>query len=143
MTVTDPTTVLTADTEQAPKRRLWATSAIAGVAAAVAITAVAAVGHAAGVSLEVEGEQIPLLGFTQMTLLGAVLGGLILAVLNRFSRRPHAQFVRTSVVLTAISCIPSVAWPDDTTTKVLLVATHVLAAAMIVPALVRHARPDR
>ncbi len=143
MTVTDPTTVLTAGTEQGTERRLWVTTAIAGVAAAVAMTAVAVVGHAAGVSLEVEGEQIPLLGFTQMTLLGAVLGAIILALLNRFSRRPHAQFVRTSVVLTAISCIPSVAWPDDTATKVLLVATHVLAAAMIVPALVRHARPDR
>lgn len=143
MTVTDPTTVLTTDGAQAPTRRLWVTTAIAGVATAAAMTAVAAVGHAAGVSLKIDGEQIPLLGFTQMTLLGAVLGGIILAVLNRFSRRPHAQFVRTSVVLTAISCVPSVAWPDGAATKVLLVATHVLAAAMIVPTLARHARPDR
>ena len=32
--------------------------------------------HAAGVSLEVDGEMIPLAGFAQMTFLGAVLGGL-------------------------------------------------------------------
>ena len=43
------------------------------------------------------------------------------------------------MALTALSCVPSVVWPDDAATKVALVALHVLAAAIVVPVLVRHA----
>jgi len=38
-----------------------------------------------------------------------------------------------------MSCVPSVAWPPDAATKLALVALHLLAAAIIVPVLVRHA----
>ncbi len=37
------------------------------------------------------------------------------------------------------STMPSVAWSDDVSTKVALVAMHLLAAAIIVPVLVRYA----
>jgi hypothetical protein len=40
---------------------------------------------------------------------------------------------------TTMSCVPSVAWPPDAATKLALVALHLLAAAIIVPVLVRHA----
>ena len=43
------------------------------------------------------------------------------------------------MALTALSCVPSVTWPDDAATKLALVALHVLAAGIVVPALVRHA----
>jgi Family of unknown function (DUF6069) len=43
------------------------------------------------------------------------------------------------VALTALSCVPSVAMPSDTATKVALTALHLLAAAIIVPVLMRHA----
>ena len=112
----------------------------AGVAAAAAAVGVAAAAHGAGASLEIDGERIPLLGFAQMTLIGAVLGGLLLAVLNRRSRAAGRRFLQASVALTVLSCVPSVTWPDDTATKVALVATHLVAAAIIIPALVRHAR---
>jgi hypothetical protein len=36
--------------------------------------------------------------------------------------------------------VPSIAMPDDAGTQIALVALHVLAAAIIVPALARHAR---
>lgn len=116
------------------------TTVVAGVVSAAATTAAAAVAHAAGVSFEIEGETIPLDGFALMTFVGAVIGGVILAVLNRRSRSARRRFVQTTVVLTALSCVPSVAWPDDTASKMVLVALHVLAAAMVVPALLRHAR---
>jgi hypothetical protein len=111
-----------------------------GAVAAVATTAVAAAADAAGVPFAIDGETIPLLGFAQMTLIGAVLGGLIAATLKRYSTEPQRWFTSVAVVLTALSCIPSVALPPDAATKVVLVATHVLAAAIIVPAL---ARPTR
>jgi len=44
------------------------------------------------------------------------------------------------VALTALSWIPSIAWADDAASKVALVALHILAAAIVVVALVRHAR---
>jgi peptidoglycan/LPS O-acetylase OafA/YrhL len=114
------------------------TTVVAGLVAAVTTTVAAAV-HAAGVSFEVDGEMIPLAGFAQMTFLGAVIGGVLLAVLNRRSRSARRRFLQTAVALTALSCVPSVTWPDDAATKLALVALHVLAAAIVVPALVRHA----
>jgi peptidoglycan/LPS O-acetylase OafA/YrhL len=115
------------------------TTVVAGVVAAAVTTAVAAAVHAAGVSFHVNGQMIPPAGFAQMTFLGAVIGGVVLAVLNRRPGSAYRRFLRTAVALTALSCIPSVTWPDDAATKLALVALHVLAAAIVVPALVRHA----
>jgi len=116
----------------------WATLKI-GVVAAAVTTAVAAGLHAAGVSFEIDGEMIPLAGFAQLTFVGAVIGGLLLAVLVRRSDSPRHRFLQVTTALTALSCIPSLAWPDDVATKLTLVLLHVLAAVIIVPALARHA----
>jgi hypothetical protein len=121
-----------------PVRRAALTS---GAVAAVATTAVAAVASAAGVPLEIDGEAIPMVGFAELTLFGAVLGGLIAAALNRYTAQPRGSFVVATVVLTALSCVPSVAFPPDAATKAVLVTTHVLAALVIVPALARQTRP--
>jgi hypothetical protein len=116
------------------------TTVVTGAVAAVATSAIAAAAHAAGVSFEIEGEMIPVLGFAQMTVLGAVVGGLLLAALNRRSSNARTRFVQATVALTALSCVPSVAMPDAAGSAVTLVALHVLAAVVIVPALARHAR---
>jgi hypothetical protein len=121
-------------------RPLIRAGAIGGVAAAVATMLVAAVARAADVSLEVDGEAIPIAGFATMTLLGAVLGvGLAIALKQR------GRFIAVCSVLTAASLIPSIAQPDDTATKVVLVLTHLVAAAVIVPMLARQlpARANR
>ena len=88
-----------------------------GAVAAAATTALAAAADAAGVPLEIDGETIPLLGFAQMTFLGAVLGGLLVAALNRWSSHARRRFVQVAVALTALSCVPSVALPPDAATK--------------------------
>jgi hypothetical protein len=132
-------TVATATTTSAARRNhpLVRATCLVGLVAAAATTAVAAVAHAAGVPLAIDGEQIPLLGFAQMTLLGAVVGGLIVAALNRWSGRARHRFLVVAVTLTAVSCAPSITLPPDTATTLTLVATHLVAAAIIVPVLVR------
>ena len=138
---TSPTTTSTTTTPAAevavrrhPVRRA---TLVSGAVAAVGTTVVAAVADAAGVPLAIDGETIPLLGFAQLTLIGAVLGGLLAAALDRWTARSRQWFVGAAVVLTALSCIPSITSPPDVATKIVLVATHVLAAAIIVPALAR------
>jgi hypothetical protein len=143
MSLTTTTTVPTvAAWRSAASRSGWSlrrTTVVAGLVAAAVSSGVAAAVHAGGVSFEVDGEMIPLVGVAQMTVLGAVIGGVVLAVLNRHSRSARRHFLPTAVALTALSCVPSVTWPDDTATKLALVALHVLAAGIVVPALVRHA----
>jgi hypothetical protein len=113
-------------------RPLIRAAALGGVAGAVATMLVAAVARAADVSLEIDGKAIPVAGFATMTLLGAVLGfGLAVALKRR------GRFVAVCSVLTAASLIPSITQPDDTATKVVLVVTHLVAAAVIVPMLAR------
>jgi hypothetical protein len=139
MTATVATTTITTSTstEGRLSHPLLRTTLQTGVVAAVTTTALAAVAHAAGVPLAIDGEQIPFLGFAQMTVLGAVLGGLIVAALNRWSGRARQRFQVVAATLTALSCIPSVVLPPDAATKLTLVATHLGAAAIIVPVLVR------
>jgi peptidoglycan/LPS O-acetylase OafA/YrhL len=139
MSLTTTTTSVTRPHADRRAGSLRRTTVVAGLGAAAGTTAVATALHAAGVSFEVDGETIPVAGLAQMTFLGAVIGGPLLAVLNRRRRSPHRLFLQTAVALTALSCVPSVTWPDDVATKLALVALHVLAAAVVVPALVRHA----
>jgi peptidoglycan/LPS O-acetylase OafA/YrhL len=120
-------------------RSLRRTTIVTGLVAAAVTTGVAAAVHAAGVPFEVGGKVIPVVDFAQLTFLGAVIGGVLLAVLNRRSRSAGRRFLQTAVALTALSCVPSVVWADDAATKLALVALHVLAAVIVVHALVRHA----
>lgn len=112
---------------------------VSGLIGAAVTTAAAAAVHAAGVSFEIDGEMIPILGFAQMTFIGAVIGGLLVAALNRWSDSARRRFVQISVALTAVSCVPSVAMPDDAGSVIALVALHILAAALIAPVLARKA----
>ncbi|HET7488606.1 MAG TPA: DUF6069 family protein [Acidimicrobiales bacterium] len=135
------TTALTAPTTAArPAGSLRRTTLVAGLRSAGVVTAAAAALHAAGVSFAVGGEMIPLAGFAQLTFAGAVIGGVLVAVLDRRSASPRRRFVTATVALTALSCLPAVAWPDDVATKLWLVTLHLLAAALVVPVLIRHAR---
>jgi hypothetical protein len=95
-TATAPTVTAPRYATTRPAMSLRRTTIVAGLVAAAVTTCIAAAVHAAGVSLAVGGKMIPLAAFAQLTFLGAVIGGV-------------------------------------------LVAVHVLAAATVVAALVRHA----
>ena len=116
---------------------LLLTGAGATVAAAVATSLVAAAGQAVGVSTAISGLPIPVEGFATLTVIFSVVGLVIATVLRRFARRPRTAWLRTTVALTVLSFVPDALADADTSTKVLLMLTHVVAAAIVIPAVAR------
>lgn len=109
----------------------WRSGLATGAVAAVVTTAVAVALRAAGVPLDIAGEEIPVLGFAQMVLLATAVG----IVLARRMRR--TTFVVTTVVLTVLSCVPDLTADTGTASKLGLILTHVVAAAIVIPRLAR------
>jgi Family of unknown function (DUF6069) len=116
---------------------LLAGGAVATVAATVATPVVAAAGQALGISLDVEGAPIPVLGFATMTALFSVIGLVLAVVLAKAASQPRRTWIRTTVVLTVLSFGPDLIFPMALSTRVLLIATHVVAAAIVIPAVAR------
>jgi hypothetical protein len=119
---------------------LWRAGAVSGLVAAAATTGIAAAGDAAGHTIEVGGEQIPLLGFAQLTIVGALLGLALAAVLRRRAAQPRRTFVATTAVLTALSLVPDALADATVASKLLLMTTHLVAAAIIIPVYARRLR---
>jgi hypothetical protein len=119
------------------RRPVWRVGLVAGVIASAANTAFAVVVHELGVSLEIAGEQIPVLGFAQLTMVGALIGILLAAVLARRSGSPRTWFVRVTVALTALSIVPDVIVDADVATRLVLGLTHLIAAAVVGPMIAR------
>ena len=113
---------------------VWRTGLAAGVVAAGAVTVVAAAARALDVGLEVDGEAIPVAGFAQVTLMATVVGLILASVLARRARHPRTTFTRTTVALTALSCVPSVLLITGAASITVSVLTHLVAAAIVVPA---------
>ncbi|WP_405060415.1 DUF6069 family protein [Kribbella sp. NBC_01505] len=130
-------TVSTATTNAPSVGRLLRDGVVASVLAAVATAAVAGAGQAAGISLNVSGAPIPVVGFAVMTAIFATVGLLIALGLRRFTARPRTAWLRTTVVLTALSFVPDLLSDAAPTTKALLMTTHLIAAVIIVPAVAR------
>lgn len=116
-------------------RALLVTGLVAAVVAAAATSAVAALGHAAAISLDVSGKPIPVSGFASLTLLFSLVGLALAVGVRRFARRPRTVFVRTTVALTVLSYGPDLLADADVSTKLLLMATHTVAALIVIPAL--------
>ena len=114
----------TSSSSTSQSRSLLSTAAAAGIAASVVTTALAAAARAADVSLDVEGQAIPLPAFPWWTLVATIVG----AVLARLVGDPR-RF------------IPAIALPGDTATQLILVAAHLSAAAIVIPALTRKVGP--
>jgi hypothetical protein len=130
MTITTSTAIRTST--PTTRRSIWRPAAVAAFAAAAATSAVAAVAREAGVSLAVDGEPIPLLGFANLTLMCTVLGFGLAVAIRRWARRPRRTFVRTTVALTALSFVPDLLVPASGDTRITLMATHVVAAAIFI-----------
>jgi hypothetical protein len=130
-------TVPAAPTTTERRPSLWKPAAVSGLVAAAATTALAGAALAAGVPVAVEGEQIPLAGFAQLTLMCTALGLLLAKAFARWARTPRRTFTVTTVALTALSIVPDLTMPMDIATRVVLVATHLVAAAVVIPVVAR------
>jgi hypothetical protein len=115
---------------------LWRTGIKAGVVAGAATVAVAVAAHQAGVSLETApGEAIPAYAFGQLTVFFTLVGVVIARTLGRRASQPRSTFVRTTAALTALSLVPDLMLSADVATKLTLIATHLVAAAIVIPTL--------
>jgi Family of unknown function (DUF6069) len=141
MSTTFATTTHTSTTEAPARttraRALWVAGLVSGAVAAVATTVIAAAARAADVPLAIDGEQIPMLGFAQLTMACAVIGTVMAVSFAKWARRPQRTFVVTTVALTAISFVPDLLADATTGSKLVLMLTHLVAAAIIVPTLAK------
>jgi hypothetical protein len=137
MTTTTPTisALRTSEPRSASAKNLWRTGVTYGAAASVATLAVAAGARAADISLEVGGEAIPVAGFAQLSFVGAVIGTMLAVVFARRAAHARRTFVHTTLVLTVLSIVPDALVDAQVVTKVTLALTHVIAAAIVIPAL--------
>jgi uncharacterized protein DUF6069 len=131
------TTATTTRTAPSSLAALVGTGIAAAAAASAATMLVAAAGHAAGVSLDIGGAPIPASGFGVLTAVFSLVGLVLAAVLSRTARHPRRAFVRTTVVLTVLSLVPDVIADAAPGTKALLMLTHLVAAAIVIPAIAR------
>jgi peptidoglycan/LPS O-acetylase OafA/YrhL len=140
MTVTINSTTINSttipNTASRPASSLWRPGLKAGVAAAVATTAVASIASALGVAFEsAPGDAIPLAGFAQLTLVFTIVGVLIARAIRNRGAHPRSTFTKTAVVLLALSVVPDLTMSFDLASKLTLMLTHVVAAAIVIPAL--------
>lgn len=137
MTTTAPTPATTDVTPAPGLGSMLLHGAAATVVAAVATSAVAAVGVAVGIGTDVAGAPIPVSGFATLTAIFCVVGLVLATALRRFARSPRTAWVRTTVALTVLSFVPDVLVDATFATKLLLIVTHVVAAAIVIPAVAR------
>ena len=116
---------------------------LAVVVAMVATASVAAVARAVGVDFEVPdggAESIPVSGVAVVTGVFSVVGVVLAAGLLRWSARPAPRFLQTALPLAALSLVPPFLAGADGGTTASLVTLHLVAAAVMVPALTRTLR---
>jgi hypothetical protein len=134
-TAISTTTSAPGDFRVSTRRPVWRVGVLSGLVAAAATCLVVAIARAGDVAVAVQGERIPLLGFAQFTMVGALLGIGLAKLSARRAAHPRQMFVRVTVALTALSIVPDVVVDATVGTKSVLALTHVVAAAIIVPAI--------
>jgi FtsH-binding integral membrane protein len=125
-------------------RPVWLVGILAALIGAVVAEAFTLVARGAGVPMAAAGvweekaQKIGVGAVAQSVVLWSI-GGIVLAVvLARWAKRPARTFVVASVAFTALSLAgPGLARDTAVSTQIILAATHVLAAAVIIPILAR------
>jgi hypothetical protein len=136
MTATLTSSTTSTTTTPTATRSLWRTGMRAGATAAVATVAVAGTASAAGVSLDTApGEGIPLIGFAQLTRGFTVVGILIARSIRRRCYQPPTTLGGVTVAITALWLVPYLVLEAGAATKATLMLTHLVAAAIVIPAL--------
>ncbi|MCY9784610.1 DUF6069 family protein [Nocardiopsis sp. EMB25] len=134
MTATSPETRTTRTRRGAWKPRLGAIAA-----ASVATAVVGGLAPFLGVDMVIEmpGMEpgpVPVPAFVLWTALFGLIGWGALALAERLlGARGRLLWTVVAVVFTAVSCVPSVSVGGGAATEAVLVFTHVLAAAILIP----------
>ena len=133
MTTTSPRT--TPPPSATARRPIWPTAATAGLGAAVATPAIRGTPKAADVPLVVGELVVQVPAFAMFTLIGAAIGGLLATQLSKRAAKPRRTFLITTAMLTVLSFVPDLIAEATTATKLTLVGAHIVAAAVVIPAL--------
>lgn len=75
-----------------------------------------------------------------MTVLFATLGLGIALLIRRYAASPRTSWLRATVALTVLSWIPDLFADADISTKAVLMTTHLVAAAIVIPTIARRLR---
>lgn len=137
MSVSTPVARTTAATTASSLGSLLLAGSAATVVAATATALVAAAGQALGVGTDVAGAPIPVSGFAILTVIFSVIGLGIAVAQRRFARHARTAWLRTTVTLTVLSFVPDLLADATVATKLLLILTHVVAAAIVIPVVAR------
>jgi Family of unknown function (DUF6069) len=113
------------------------TGAAAGAVAALATTVIVVIAKSLDVPVAIENKPIPIAGFAQLTFVCALMGTGIAALLTRRSNKARPLFIRIATALTVLSVVPDLTVNTDTATRITLIATHVVAAVIVIPVLAR------
>jgi hypothetical protein len=132
---------------RAPVRRVLGGSVAAAVAGAAVLFAYGAAAIAVHGSMSVgdPGDTVPITAasFSIGVLFSSFFGVLLAVALGRWAKRPACTFQRVAVVLTVVSLYAPFTAHTDTGTKYLLAVGHLVAAAVIIPLVVRSLRAVR
>jgi low temperature requirement protein LtrA len=118
------------------------TSGLAILIAGIANTVLGVGADAAGVAMAVKGfgadvrESIPVFAYFVSTIIGGAVGFVLMLIMKRSGATKKTFFIVTGV-LTVISLVSPLTADASSGTKIVLEVLHVVAAAIIIPALAR------
>lgn len=138
---------LTAPAIKVTARPVWLTSALAFLVAAVATEIYGLVARAAGIPMAAGNPggdvatSITVGMFAMATALVGIVATILAASIARYARNPAVIYLRTTLVLAAVSCAaPLSAGDTAVSTKLMLCGGHVIAAAIVIPIVTRQLR---
>jgi hypothetical protein len=118
-------------------RPLVRTGAVAGVIAAALTLVVGLTAQAIDVPMQADGKDLVPASFPFVTLVFVGAGMGLAALLARWAHHPRRSFLLLTVGLTALSLIPPFTVDVAMATRVMLDTVHLVAAAVVIPALAR------
>jgi hypothetical protein len=104
----------------------------------VVTATVAALAQRFGVPLTTGRHTIPAAAFAPLTFMAVVVGTFLAVTSSYRAARPRHTFVTTTIALTSLSTVPDVLIDAQVTTKLTLAMTHLIAAAIVIPAVASH-----
>jgi hypothetical protein len=139
------------NTDQSARKSVWKHGLVAALVATAVTTGLAYIASQAGVSFvdpAYPDLPIPPLGFAQLTFGFSLIGVGLAAIFARKARRPRSTFIRTALVLLALSVVPDFGvlpgFPKfETATAISLAALHLVAAAIVIPVLASRLAEER